>query len=271
MKKEDAEKMMAAVVEAVEKKYPGVKAVAKVNEWQKGDYHRLYINLICTAEVNGEEKTEEVDFGFINLKSNRYNVKGYDVRHFDADEFAPAKMLYEYAEAYKAAENDKKCYVAKENYRHTVGLSEEEQENGVSRKEMLDKSLEMGIIPSSFDTYWAAVGEAHEESEAHEEKEETEKEDTTEIGSYDGRSVTIKLAKGRYLVEDNGEETEYDGKDREDGVYEAAMYLYDRLAEDGKSIKVEDDEAYDYIVECAAGMKVKIVKNDNGTIMKEGR
>lgn len=276
MKAADMEKMMAAVVEAIENKYPGVKATVKTNEWEKGDHHRLYINLVCTTEVNGEEMTEKADFGFINLETNRYNVKGcYDMRSFDADEFAPAKMLHEYAEAYKAAESDKKLYVAKEGYRHTVGLSEEEQAKGISRKEMLDKSFEMWILPSSFDTFWTAVGEAevHEESEAHEEKEETTKgeEEGEEIGSYDdGRhSVTIKLAKGRYIVEDNGEETLDDGKTRDDGLYEAAMYLYDRLAEDGKTIKVKNNDAYDYIVECAAGMKVKIVKNDDGTIKKE--
>lgn len=270
MKAADMEKMMA-VVEAVEKKYPGVKATVKTNEWQKGAYHRLYINLFLTAEVNGEEMTEKADFGFINLKSNRYNVKGsYDMRSFDVEEFAPAKMLCDYAEAYKAAESEKTRYAAKENCRHTVGLSDEEQANGISRKEMLDKSRELGILPSSFDTFWTAVGEVevHEESAAHEEKEEIGKEDTTEIGSYDGHSVTIKLANGRYIVEDNGEETLDEGKDRDDGVYEAAMYLYDRLA-DGKTIKVEDDEAYDYIVECAEGMKVKIVTNDDGTIRKE--
>ena len=217
MKVADMEKMMAAVVEAVEKKYPGVKATVKTKEWEKGAYHRLYINLICTAEVNGEEMTEKADFGFINLKSNRYNVKGcYDMRHFDADELAEAKALYEYAEAYKAAESDKARYIAKENYRLTVGLSDEEQANGISRKEMLDKSLEMGILPSSFDTFWTAVGEVeeHEESEAHEEKEETTKgkDEGEEIGSYDGHSVTIKLAKGKYIVEDDGKETMDDGK-----------------------------------------------------------
>lgn len=271
MKAADMEKMMAAVVEAVEKKYPGVKATVKTNEWEKGAYHRLYINLVCTAEVNGEEMTEKADFGFINLKSNRYNVKdGYDMRHVDADDLAEAKALYEYAEAYKAAESDKKLYAAKENYRHTVRLSEEEQVKGVSRKEMLDKSVELGILPSSFDTYWAAVGEV----EVHEEKEETTKgeEEGEEIGSYDdGRhSVTIKPSKsGGYIVEDNGEETLDEGKDRDGGIYEAAMYLYDRLAEDGKAIKVEDDEARAYIIECAEGMKIKIVKNDDGTIRKE--
>lgn len=274
MKAADMEKMMAAVVEAIEKKYPGVvKATVKTNEWEKGAYHRLYINLFLTAEVNGEEKVEKADFGFINLETNRYNVKGcYDMRGFDADEFAPAKMLHEYAEAYKAAESDKKLYVAKEGYRHTVGLSEEEQVKGFSRKEMLDKSVELGILPSSFDTYWAAVGEVevHEENEAHEEKEETEKGDTTEIGNYDGHSITIRLSKSRrYIVEDNGEETGFDGMDRDDGIYEAAMYLYERLVEDGKTIKVEDDEARAYLIECAAGMKVKIVVCDDGTI-KEG-
>lgn len=266
MKAADMEKMMAAVVETVEKKYPGVKAEAKKKEWQKGAYHRLYINLFLTAEVNGEEKAEEAGFGFINLETNRYNVKGYDMRHFDADELAEAKALYEYAQAYKAAESDKTRYAAKENYRHTVGLSEEEQAKGISRKEMLDKSLEMGISPSAFDTYWTAIGE---ESEAHEEKEET-MEGCEEIGSYDGHSVTVKLAKGRYIVEDNGEKTGDEGKDKDDGIYEAAMYLYDRLAEDGKAIKVKDDEASAYIIECAEGMKVKIVTNEDGTIRKEG-
>lgn len=274
MKAADMEKMMAAVVKNVEKKYPGVKATVKANEWQKGDYHRLYINLFLTAEVNGEEKVKKVDFGFINLETNRYNTKGSydDMRHFNADEFAPAKMLYEYAQAYEAAESDNTRYVAKDGYRHTVGLSEEEQAKGVSRKEMLDKSFEAWILPSSFDTFWTAAGEVevHEESEAHEEKEETT-EDTTEIGSYDGHSVTVRLAKsGKYIVEDDGEDTMDDGKTRGDGIYEAAMYLYDRLAEDGKTIKVKNNDAYDYIVECAEGMKVKIIKNEDGTIRKEG-
>lgn len=271
MKAADMEKMMAAVVEATENKYSGVKAMVKTNEWEKGDHHRLYINLVCTAEVNGKEKVEEADFGFINLKTNRYNVRGYDMRHFDAKDFAPAKTLFDYAEAYKTAESDKTRYIAKEGYRYTVGLSNEEQAKGVSRKDMLDKSVELGISPSAFDTYWTAVGEAHEADEEKEETTEGEKEGE-EIGSYDdGRhSVTVKLAKsGKYIVEDNGEETLDEGKDRDDGIYEAAMYLYDRLAEDGKAIKVENNEAYAYIVECAAGMKVKIVKNDDGTIKKE--
>lgn len=265
MKVADMEKMMTAVVEAVEKKYPGVKALVKTNEWEKGAYHRLYINLVCIAEVNGEEKVEEADFGFINLKTNRYNVKMcYDMRSFDADELTPAKMLYEYAEAYKTAESDKTLYVAKEGYRLATGLSEAEEAKGISRKEMLDKSFEMGILPSSFDTYWSAVGEAHKVDEEKEETTEGE-----EVGSYNGRAVTVKLSKsGQYVVEDDGKYTGDYGRDHDDCLYKAAMYLYDRLV-DGKTIKVEDDEARAYITECAEGMRVKIVTSDDGTIKKE--
>lgn len=263
MKVADMEKMMTAVVEAVEKKYPGVKALVKTNEWEKGAYHRLYINLVCIAEVNGEEKVEEADFGFINLKTNRYNVRGYDMRHFDADELAPAKFLSEYAEAYKTAESDKKLYVAKDGYRLVAGLSEEEEAKGISRKEMLDKSFEIGISPSAFDTYWSVVGDAHKA------EKETKAEEHKEIGSYEGHSVTVKLAKnGQYIVEDDSKYTGDYGRDRDDGLYEAAMYLYDRLVE-GKTIKVEDDEAYAYITECAEGMRVKIVTSEDGTIKKE--
>lgn len=265
MKVADMEKMMTAVVEAVEKKYPGVKAVAKVNEWEKGAYHRLYINLICIAEVNGEEKTEEADFGFINLKTNRYNVRGYDMRHFDVDELAPAKFLSEYAEVYKTAESDKKLYVAKENYRLVVGLSEEEEKKGVSRKEMLDKSLEMGIMPSSFDTYWSVLGDA----DAKEEAEEEPHEESKVIGSYDGHVVTTKHSKsGDYIVEDNGKYTGDYARDENGGVYEAACYLYDRMNE-GHHIKVTNDDARAYIAENAEGLKVKIVARDNGEIYKE--
>lgn len=266
MKVADMEKMMTAVVEAVEKKYPGVKAVAKVNEWEKGAYHRLYINLICIAEVNSEEKVEEADFGFINLKTNRYNVRGYDMRHFDADELAPAKFLSEYAEAYKTAESDKVRYIAKENYRLVVGLSEEEEKKGVSRKEMLDKSLEMGIMPSSFDTYWSVVGDAATPEEAEEAEGEPERK---VIGSYDGHIVTTKHSKnGSYVVEDDGKYTGDYARDEGGGVYQAACYLYDRMDE-GRRIKVVDDDAYAYIVENADGMNVKIVARDDGEIYKE--
>ena len=58
MKKADAEKMMSTIVEEVEKRYQ-VKAVVKMNEWEKGAYHRLYINLVVVADVNGEEKVED--------------------------------------------------------------------------------------------------------------------------------------------------------------------------------------------------------------------
>lgn len=265
MKVADMEKMMKAVVEAVEKKYPGVKTLVKTNEWEKGAYHRLYINLVCIAEVNGEEKVEEADFGFINLKTNRYNVRGYDMRHFDADELAPAKFLSEYAEAYKTAESDKNLYVAKDGYRLVVGVSEEEETKGISRKEMLDKSLTIGISPSAFDTYWSVISDACEEEA---EKEETT-EDRKEVGRYNGHAVTVKLSKsGQYVVEDDGKYTGDYGRDCDDGLYKAAMYLYDRLVE-GKTIKVEDDEAYAYITECAEGMRVKIVTSEDGTIKKE--
>ena len=265
MKVADMEKMMTAVVEAAEKKYPGVKALVKTNEWEKGAYHRLYINLVCIAEVNGEEKVEEADFGFINLKTNRYNVRGYDMRHFDADELVGAKMLYDYAEAYKTAESDKTLYVAKEGYRLVTGLSEAEEAKGISRKEMLDKSLEMGILPSSFSTYWSAVGEAHKVDEEKEETTEGE-----EIGSYSGRAVTVKLSKsGQYVVEDAGKYTGDYGRDHDGGLYEAAMYLYDRMSE-GHVITVLNDDAWDYIVENAGGLRVSLdIDTETRTIKKE--
>lgn len=265
MKVADMEEMMAAVVEAIEKKYPGVKALVKTNEWQKGAYHRLYINLICIAKVNGEEKVEEADFGFINLKTNRYNVKMcYDMRSFDADELTPAKMLYEYAQAYKKAESDKARYIAKEGYRLTVGLSEEEEKKGVSRKEMLDKSLEVGILPSSFGTYWSIVGDA-----AAKEEEEGLHEESKAIGNYDSHVVTVKHSKsGNYIVEDDEKYTGDYARDENGGVYQAACYLYDRLTE-GHHIKVMNDDARAYIAENAEGMKVKIVTKDDGEIYKE--
>ena len=82
------------------------------------------------------------------------------MRHFDLEEFAPAKVLYDYTEAYKMAESDNTLYVAKEGYRYTLGLSKEEQAKGISRKKMLDKSLGFGIPPSAFDKFWTAVGDA---------------------------------------------------------------------------------------------------------------
>lgn len=41
MKKKDAKKMMAEIAEAIEKRYTCVKVTVKVDEWEKGDYHRL--------------------------------------------------------------------------------------------------------------------------------------------------------------------------------------------------------------------------------------
>lgn len=215
--------------------------------------------------MNGEEKAEEADFGFINLKTNRYNVRsGYDMRHFDADDFTLAKMLYDYAEAYKTAENDKKLYIAKENYRLVVGVSKEEEAKGISRKEMLDKSLEMGILPSSFDTYWSVLGDADTKEEAEEEPREESK----VIGSYDGHVVTTKHSKsGDYIVEDDGKYTGDYAKDEGGGVYQAACYLYDRMNE-GHRIKVTDDDAYAYIVENAEGLGVKITTDGNGETYK---
>lgn len=266
MKVADMEKMMTAVVEAVEKKYPGVKALVKTNEWEKGAYHRLYINLVCIAEVNGEEKVEEADFGFINLKTNRYNVRGYDMRHFDADELAPAKFLSEYAEAYKTAESDKNLYVAKDGYRLVVGVSEEEEAKGISRKEMLDKSLTIGISPSAFNTYWSVIGDACEEEA---EKEETT-EDHKEVGSYNGRAVTVKLSKsGQYVVEDAGKYTGDYGRDHDGGLYEAAMYLYDRMSA-GHVITVLNDDAWDYIVENAGGLRVSLDIDAETRTIKKG-
>ena len=79
----------------------------------------------------------------------------------------------------------------------------------------------------------------------------------------------MKLAKnGEYIVEDDGKYTGDYGRDCDDGLYKAAMYLYDRLVE-GKTITVEDDEARAYITECAEGMRIKIVISDDGTIKKE--
>lgn len=262
MKKADAEKMMSTIVEEVEKRYQ-VKAAVKMNEWEKGAYHRLYINLVVVADVNEEEKVEEADMGYINLKTNRYSTKGYDLRRFDVEEFMPAKFFSEYAEAYKEAAHDKARYTSKDGYSLVIGLSDKEKKEGISRKEMLDKSFEIGISPSAFGTYWSVVGDDHKA------EEETKAEEHKEVGSYEGHSVTVKLAKnGQYIVEDDGKYTGDYGRDRDDGLYKAAMYLYDCLVE-GKTIKVEDDEAYAYITECAEGMRVKIVTSEDGTIKKE--
>ena len=275
MKKEDVLKKMAAVKTAVESKYPGVKAEVQLKEWEKSGrhglhiYHRLYINLVIVADVNGKEKVEKADFGFINITTNRYNVKGgYDMRHFDADELTPAKMLYEYAEAYKTADNDKTLYVAKEGFRLTLGLSKTEEEKGISRREMLNKSFEMYILPDNFDTYWKKINSNEEATNEEEIPRKGEKEGE-KIGSYDGHTVTISPSTDKCVVKDNGKYTGDYGRDRDDGLYEASMYLYDRMAE-GHVITVLDDTAWGYIVENAAGLSVSINTNAEArTIKKE--
>lgn len=258
MKKEDVVKKMTTVKAAVEKSYPGVKADIVINDWEKGGYHRLYINLVVTGQVNGKTARESADFGFINLKTNRYNTRAYDMRHFDAGEFTPAKVLYEYTEAYKTADDDKTLYTAKEGFHITLGLSKEEETKGVSRREMLDKSFEMWISPDNFDTYWRKIN-SNEEAVNEEEIPRKGEKKGEKIGSYDGHIVTIRMSGSgdKCVVEDDGKYTWDYGSDRDDGLYEASMYLYDRMAE-GHAITVLDDTAWGYIVENAAGLSVSI-------------
>lgn len=267
MKKEDAVKKMVAVKAAVEKSYPGVKADIVINDWEKGGYHRLYINLLVTGQVNGKTTKESADFGFINLKTNRYNTRAYDMRHFDAGEFTPAKGLYEYAEAYKTADDDKTLYTAKENFRLTLGLSKTEEENGISRKEMLDKSFEMWISPDNFGTYWRKINV--DEESTNEEDMPKKDEKSEKIGSYDDHIVTISPSTDKYVVKDNGKYTGDYEDDREGGVYEAAMYLYDRMME-GHVITVINTDAWSYIVENANGLHVPLNINIEAHTIKKG-
>lgn len=159
MKRADAEKKMTAIKEDVEKTYPGVKAIVKMNAWEKGNYHRLYINLICMGIVNGEERSYNVSFGYINLDTNRYNSKKniYNMQSDTAKEIWQAKMLYEYGKAYKEAESDIRTYTPKSGYTIVWGLNESELKNGISRKDVLDKSYELNILIEKLDTYWRAV------------------------------------------------------------------------------------------------------------------
>lgn len=276
MKKEDVLKKMAAVKTAVESKYPGVKAEVQLKEWEKSGchglriYHRLYINLVIVADVNGKEKVEKADFGFINLTTNRYNVKGgYDMRHFDAGKLTPAKRIYEYAEAYKTADDDKTLYAAKEGYRLTLGLSKEEEAKGISRREMLNNSFEMYILPENFDTYWRKIN-ANEETANEEEIPKKGEKEGEKIGSYDGHIVAIRLSgTKKYVVEDDGKRTGDYGDDRESGVYEAAMYLHDRMAE-GHVITVFNDDAWEYILKNADGLSIPIVSETETRTIKKG-
>lgn len=157
MKRADAEKKMTAIKESIEKMYPGVHAEVRTNEWAKGGYSRLYIDLSCKAAVNGEEKEYVARFGFINMKTNRYNKGAYDMCHFDASYFGEAKALHDYAQAYQDAKNDKNKYTPNVGYRVIFGLSEEELENGISRKEMLDKSFDNGVDFDKLSDVWVVV------------------------------------------------------------------------------------------------------------------
>lgn len=251
MKKEDVMKKMAAVKTAVESNYPGIKAEVQLNEWEKPYIcHRLYINLIIMADVNGKEKAEKADFGFINLTTNRYNVgKAYDMRHFDADELTPAKLLYTYAEAYKTANDDNQHYVARPGCTDILNVKPGKI---LSRKEMLDKSFEMWILPDNFDTYWEKINSDEATANKEEISEKGEK-----IGSYDGHNVTISPSTGKFVVEDDGKYTGDYGRDHDDAIYWAAMYLYDKMSE-GYVITVLSDDAWDYILENAIGLNVSI-------------
>lgn len=157
MKRADAEKKMTAIKENVEKTYPGVKAIAKMNAWEKGNYHRLYIDLSCVADVDGKKKEYVARFGFINLKTNRYNKGTYDMCHFDVDAFTEAKALHDYAQAYQDVDNDKNKYTPNVGYREIFGLSAEEKENGISKKEMLDISFENGVDLDNLENVWVVV------------------------------------------------------------------------------------------------------------------
>lgn len=157
MKRADAEKKMNEIKKQIEKKYPGVAGTTKMNEWQKNGYHRLYIDFSCKAVVNGEEKEFVARFGFVNLKTNRYNKGTYDMCHFDVDAFTEAKALHDYAQAYQDVDNDKNKYTPNVGYREIFGLSAEEKENGISKKEMLDISFENGVDFDKLSDVWVVV------------------------------------------------------------------------------------------------------------------
>lgn len=157
MRRADAEKKMNEIKKQIEKKYPGVAGTTKMNEWQKNGYHRLYIDFSCKAVVNGEEKEFVARFGFVNLKTNRYNKGTYDMQHFDVNLFPEAKALHDYAQAYQDVDNDKNKYTPDVGYREIFGLSAEEKENGISKKEMLDISFENGVDFDKLSDVWVVV------------------------------------------------------------------------------------------------------------------
>lgn len=119
--------------------------------------------------------------------------------------------------------------------------------------------------------YWDALN-CTQSAQATEKKDgHAEKKSGTEIGRYDGHIVSIRLSSAdQYVVEDDGKRTGDYGDDRESGVYEAAMYLYDRMAE-GHVITVFNDDAWEYILENADGLSITIDTNAEAcTIKKEG-
>lgn len=264
MKMEDVMKKMTAVKTAVEKNYPGVKADVQLNDWQKGGYHRLYINLVVTGGVNGKTVRESASFGFLNLKTNRYSANGaYDMRHFDGT-LTWARIISQYAKAYENAGTDNKKYTARPGFTDVLNVKLGQR---LSKKEMLDKSWAMLIAPEELDTYWDEIhgvpAQATEKS-----AKVTEKKDS-EIGRYDGHTVTISPSTDKYVVKDDGKYTGDYGRDHDDGLYEAAMYLYDKMSE-GHTITVLSDDAWDYIVENAIGLKVSIDTNPEARTIKRG-
>lgn len=258
MKKEDVMKKMTAVKTAVENNYPGIKADIAINDWEKGGYHRLYINLVVTGEVNGKTARESVSFGFVNLKTNRYNANGaYDMRHFDG-KLKAAEFLSFYANAYKADDNGQR-YTARTNFTDVLNVKSGQI---LSRREMIDKSWAMGITPEELDTYW-------DDADAVNCAQATESKGGTEIGRYDGHIVTISPSTDKYVVKDDGKYTGDYGRDCDGCLYEAAMYLYDKMSE-GYVITVLSDDAWDYIVENAIGLKVSINTDQEARTIKKG-
>ena len=150
MKRADAEKKMTAIKESIEKMYPGVHAEVRTNEWAKGSYSRLYIDLSCKAAVNGEEKEYVARFGFINMKTNRYNKGTYDMCHFDVNLFPEAKALHDYAQAYRDAKNDGTQYTPNVGYRVIFGLSEKNSKTAFPERKCLIRVLITVLISTTW-------------------------------------------------------------------------------------------------------------------------
>lgn len=95
------------------------------------------------------------------------------------------------------------------------------------------------------------------------------KEEDEKIGIYDDHIVTISPSTNKYIVKDNGKYTGDYEDDREGGVYEASMYLYDRMME-GHVITVINTDAWSYIVENANGLHVPLNINTEVRTIKKG-